>query len=123
VHESGHFRRASPIAVLASVLAAALAALLVCGCGKKREPAPGQAGDCAAVGEKLIELGRHSARDLQGRQRTVFETQIQLVKDDVVATCQRQKWPADVRACMLAAADRTAFDACAEALPAPAGAP
>jgi hypothetical protein len=114
VHESGCFKLAS--------LIVALAALLVCGCSKKSEPAPGQAGDCAAVGEKLVALGRDSARDLQGRENTVFETQIQLVKDDVVATCQRQKWPADVRACLLEAADRTAFDACAAAIPNPAGA-
>jgi hypothetical protein len=119
VHEPGHFRRASLIAALA----AALAVVLFCGCSKKSEPAAGQASDCAAVGEKLVAIGRDSARDLQGRENTVFETQIQLVKDDVVATCQRQKWPADVRACLLSAADRAAFDACAATLPAPAGVP
>lgn len=105
------------------LLLAALLAILLCACGNKSEPGQARAHDCAAVGEQLVALGHASAEHLQGRQENVFETQIQLVKDEVVATCQRDKWPAEARACMVAAADRAAFDACAAGLPAVLPAP
>lgn len=86
-------------------------------CGKKESgsAAPG-ATDCVQVGMKLVEMSRARAGSLADRQKNLFETQIQIVKDRFIKACKDQAWPDDARACFLAARNASEFGACTGAI-------
>lgn len=82
--------------------------------------------NCDAVGEHLASLTRHKFQGLQGRKKKIMKTQLQLVREEFSATCKQEKWSSDIRSCMTAAADLSAFNSCtaplrkARGLPPPA---
>lgn len=98
------------------VIASALWALAVPGCGRGGDDNPRGPGDCAAVGAKLVALGQAGLDELDSEHQGVMRAQLHVVEDRFVKACRKDHWPAEARACFLAAEDTASFDACAESL-------
>lgn len=124
-----------------ALIGAAFFALSICtllACRGKQEGAdkgatgePGQAAvtTCAAVGEKLTQLTMPRLDGSSERQKKLLLAQQHLIEEKAVASCDEDKWPAEVRSCMVGAADLDAFNQCtaplrrAKGLPPPASQP
>ncbi len=73
---------------------------------------------CAAVGAKFFALakdalgsGAPAAPETRALHRAAAQ-QFPAMRDSIVALCTEGKWSADVRACLVAANDHLAFEAC-----------
>ena len=113
-----------------ALLGTCILVMATVGCGEKKEEAqqaPPPANDCNAVGERLATVTAEKFSDLEGRKKKIMQTQLQLVREKFISTCEREKWTDDIRSCMVAAGDVASFNACtaplrkARGLPPPAG--
>ena len=106
-----------------------LALAVTPGCSKKKSgdaAADDTNNNCAAVGETLARLTAVKFEGLEGRQKKIMQTQLQLVREEFTTTCEKEKWSSEMRTCMTTAGDVAAFNACtaplrkARGLPPPA---
>lgn len=114
--------RAAGAALAEVALATLLLGVALAGCGRSdqgetKDPARDElATSCAQVGERLLAVSRDALARIPEADRMRLQGHLGQVRNQYVATCKEQKWPAEARACLIEAATAEAFDACAQAL-------
>jgi hypothetical protein len=89
-----------------------IAALAGCSRGGGDGPA------CGAVGAKLMALAKDDLEHngVDEATRRAVEAQLPAMRDSIVRVCADGKWTGAVRACLVGANDRVAFEACEQQL-------
>ncbi|HEY4059839.1 MAG TPA: hypothetical protein VGM39_24660 [Kofleriaceae bacterium] len=84
------------------------------GCKRSKDAAP----SCDVIGAKFLLVVRQQLSNgtLAEAQQRALDAQLPAMRDALVTACGDGAWGADVRTCLAAAGDHTAFEACEQHL-------